>query len=117
MTVISNRETLTAGTDSCPAAGIAVRVWLFGALSNLSVERPLVLNFAAGFTVRDVINEIGKRCGPVFLNQVLCAEGSLLRCCRLFADGSPVDELDAPLGTDGSAIEVEMILLMGYEGG
>ncbi len=117
MTVIGNRGSVNTESPPWPTAQVAVRVWLFGALSTLSSERPLVLNFTPGFTVRDVINELGNRCGPAFLNQVLCAEGSLLRCCRLFADGSPVDELDAPLGADGSAIEVEIILLMGYEGG
>jgi hypothetical protein len=64
-----------------------------------------------------VIAAIGERCGPAFLEQVLWTAGSLLRCCRVFADGLPVDDLDAPLTADGSTVEVEMIVMMSYEGG
>ncbi len=117
MTVNANCESLKAGPGPWPGAGIAVRVWLFGALANLSPERPMVMTFPTGFTARDVIAAMAARCKPGLLEQVVCAEGSLLRHCRLFADGLPIDDLDAALSKDGSAIEVEMILLMGYEGG
>ncbi|MHA1108397.1 MAG: hypothetical protein ACTSQV_04685 [Alphaproteobacteria bacterium] len=117
MTVSASRESLKAGPGSWPGAGISVRIWLFGALASLSTERPLALTFPAGSTARDVVAAMAARCKPGFLDQVLCADGSLLRHCRLFADGLPIDDLDAPLGEDGGAIEIEMILLMGYEGG
>lgn len=95
----------------------AVRVWLFGALSALSPERPMTLLFPAGCTSREVIEAMGERCGPALLDQVLEEGGSLLGCCRVFANGLAVEDLDAPLTGAGSAMDVEMILLMGYEGG
>ncbi len=106
-----------ARARSKPNTEIAVRVWLFGALSALCSERPFVLKFSTGATARHVIEAIGERCGPAFLEQVLCTAGSLLRCCRVFANGIPVDDLDALLTADGSTVEVEMIVMMSYEGG
>ncbi len=103
--------------DGNAGAVTRVRVWLFGALSALSPERPLVLEFTSGFTARQVIEAMAVRCGPALPAQALDETGSLLRCCRLFIDGFPVEDLDLPLGADGSAVEIEMILLMGYEGG
>lgn len=101
-----------------PDTEIAVSVWLFGALSTLGPKRPFVLKFSTGVSARQVIAAISERCGPAFLEQVLCTAGSLLRCCRVFADGLPVDDLDAPLlAGGGSTVEVEMIVMMSYEGG
>ena len=40
-----------------------VRVWLFGALSALTPERPLVLSLSERFTVGDVVARLGDRLG------------------------------------------------------
>lgn len=107
----------TADTEAAVKVQTRVRVWLFGALSALSPERPMVLEFTSGFTARQVIEAMAVRCGPALPAQALDETGSLLRCCRLFVDGFPVEDLDLPLGADGPSVEIEMILLMGYEGG
>jgi hypothetical protein len=77
----------------------------------------VVLHFPTGFSARNAIEAMAARCGPALLDQVLDAEGSLLRYCRVFVNGLPVEDLDTALAADGPAVEIEMILLMGYEGG
>ena len=122
MTIAGSRKAhAVASSPGPPGPGAetdaTVRVWLFGALAALSPERPVELHFPAGFTARNAIEAMAERCGPALLDQVLCAEGSLLRYCRVFVNGLPVEDLDLPLASDRPAVEIEMILLMGYEGG
>ena len=37
--------------------------------------------------------------------------------CRVFIDGYPLEDFDQPLDNGKPAIELEMILLLAYEGG
>lgn len=101
------------GTD-CP---ISARIWLFGALAALSAERPMTVPLRSEPTAGDAIEAIGQRLGRPFLDQVLSEPAVLFRCCRIFANGHPVNGLDEPLVPDGSAMEIEILLLTGYEGG
>ena len=97
--------------------GVAVRVWLFGALSALAAERPMVLRLAAGFTAGDVIARLGDRLGDEFISRVLSAPGEKFSHCRVFVDGYAVERLDAPIPTGGATAEVELILMIAPEGG
>ena len=101
------------GTD-CP---ISARIWLFGALAALSTERPMTVQLRRESTASDAIEAIGQLLGQPFLDQVLSEQGALFRCCRIFANGHPVNGLGEPLVANGSAMEIEILLLMGYEGG
>lgn len=107
---------VTEQADARTADG-AAHVWLFGALSALTPERPVVLRLGEGFTAYDVIEAMGDRLGPAFLDRVLCAPGEKFSHCRIFADGVTVDDLDTPLCAAGSTAEIEMILLIAAEGG
>ena len=97
--------------------GVTVRVWLFGALSALAPERPLVLCLAAGFTAGEVIARLGERLGDEFVSRVLSAPGEKFSHCRVFVDGYAVERLDAPIPTGGATAEVELILMIAPEGG
>jgi hypothetical protein len=97
--------------------GIAVRVWLFGALSALATERPLVLALAEGFTAGEVIGRLGDRLGDQFVSRVLSAPGEKFSHCRIFVDGFAVERLDQPIETNGATAEIEFILLIAPEGG
>lgn len=108
------------GRVACPpaeAGGVAVRVWLFGALSALAPARPVVLGLAAGFTPGDVIAALGQRCGPEFLDRVLRAPGEKFSHCRLFVNGLAIEDLGQPVEAGGATAEIEMILLIAPEGG
>ena len=104
-------------TGTRPEHLYTVRIWLFGALAALSPERPLDLKFAAGFTARDVIKAMAERCDSALSDHVLDDAGTLVRYCRIFADGRAVEDLDTPLTGRTADMDIEMILLMGYEGG
>ncbi len=107
-----------AKTAVSPAVDdVEVRVWLFGALSALSAERPLVLGLAPGFTAGDVIEHLGDSLGDEFLSRVLAAPGEKFSHCRLFADGFAVEDLDAPIRSSGETTVIELILMIAPEGG
>ena len=102
-----------------PGAGadIAVEIRLFGILSSVTPERPVILHLPAGFTAGDVICEMGNRYGADFLEKITTSPGQTADCCQIFINGLPVDDLGAPLEAEGSSAEIEMILLSAYEGG
>ncbi len=93
-----------------------VRVWLFGALSALTPERPLVLSLSERFTVGDVVARLGDRLGDEFVSRVLSAPGEKFSHCRIFVDGFAVENLDEPLAT-GEIVSIEFILMIAPEGG
>ncbi len=97
--------------------GVSVRVWLFGALSALATERPMVLPFTEGFTAGEVIARLGEKLGGEFVDRVLSAPGEKFSHCRIFVDGYAVERLDAPIPTSGATAEVELILMIAPEGG
>lgn len=93
-----------------------LHVWLFGALSALTPERPLVLRLTEPFTVGDVIERLGDRLGDEFISRVLFAPGEKFSHCRVFVDGFAVENLDEPLEA-GETAEIEFILMIAPEGG
>lgn len=95
----------------------SVHVWLFGTLSRFDPERPVVLHLPRDFTAGDVVARLGERYGAKFLDRVLSAPGEKFSHCRLFVNGSLVEELDTPIETNGTATDIEMILLIAAEGG
>lgn len=102
-----------------PEAGAnrRVQVWLFGSLADEAAERPLAVEFNGPFTVGDVISELGRRCGPAFLDRVTDCGGGIVRTCRVFVNGEPVDDAATPVRTEASQTDIELILLTAAEGG
>lgn len=96
---------------------VPVQVWLFGQLAQAETERPLTLTLQTPFSVRDVIAELGRRCGSELLAKVTGPDGGKLKLCRVFVDGLPADDPDTPVNVQTSPAQVEMILLTGIEGG
>lgn len=99
------------------AAPVSVNVWLYGSLASVSAERPLVLELPYDFTVGEVLAELVRRYGEEFSDQVIGVDGKKLRHCRVFVDGHPADDPEAPVHTGPSPALVEMILLTAIEGG
>jgi hypothetical protein len=94
-----------------------VQVWLFGSLADGSVERPLAVEFRGAFSAGDVIAEVGRRCGRIFLDRVTDAGGEVIRNCRVFVNGQPVEDTTEPIRTDAMQTDIELILLTAAEGG
>jgi hypothetical protein len=110
--------------DSAPAPRpretgepVDVQVWLFGRMANPEVGNPLPLRLAAGCAVRDVISELGRRLGPDFLRSVLSESGESFNTCRVFLEGEPAGDMDAPIPRVSAATTVEIILFREIEGG
>ena len=108
----ATRATAPARIDS--TRPVEVRVRLFGMLVGREVAHPLVLQFASGCALRDVIDELGRRLGREFLRHVLSDSGQSFNTCRLFLDGEPVQDLSTPIP---NAASVEIILFREIEGG
>lgn len=107
-----------AGSDvEHAAASIEVQVWLFGRLVGPEVANPVGIQCAAGATVRDVIDELGRRLGPEFLSMVLNESGESLETCRVFLDGEAAGGMAAPIPCGSDATRVEIILFREIEGG
>ena len=101
----------------CADAATCAEIWLFGSLADAVPERPLRLQFRNPFSIDDVIAEVGRHCGDGFLSRVTAPNGSLLRHCRVFVNGEPVEDPGAPVCTQRSSNQIEMILLTAAEGG
>lgn len=99
------------------AAPVAVDVWLYGSLASVMAKRPLQLQLSQGFSVGDVIAELGRRYGKVFSDRVIGADGRKFSHCRVFVDGMPAEDIEAPVTAGPSPAMVEIILLTAIEGG
>lgn len=108
----------TAAAPDAPRAGapVEIQVWLFGMLAGSKATNPLVLQFAGGCALRDVIDELGRRLGPDFLRTVVSESGETFNTCRVFLDGELAKDLATPVA-GGAAATVEIILLSEIEGG
>ena len=93
---------------------VEVRVRLFGSLRGSGV--PITLALGDGFTLRHVIAGLEARLGAEFLDGVLDEKGDLISQCRIFVDGRMIESLALPLPS-GPQANVEIILLVGIEGG
>ena len=96
---------------------ISVKVWLYGSLASVVEERPVELKLPQGFSVADVLAELGRRYGDALLELLVNPDGRKTRFCRVFVDGMPADDVDAPVHSGSSPALVEMILLTAIEGG
>jgi hypothetical protein len=96
---------------------VCVQAWLFGSLADGVVERPVTVEFRGPFSVGDVIAELGRRCGRIFLDRVTDAGGRIVRNCRVFVNGQPVDDTTTPIRADALQTDIELILLTAAEGG
>ena len=99
-----------------PAGPIEIQVWLFGMLAGPEVTNPLKIQFARGCSLRDVLDELGRRLGPEFLRTVVSDSGEPFNTCRMFLDGEPAKDMVTPISA-GTAANVEMILFREIEGG
>jgi len=96
---------------------VDVQVWLFGRMANPDVANPVPLRLAAGCTVRDVIDELGRRLGPDFLRSVLSESGETFNTCRVFLEGEAARDAAVPIPKASAATSVEIILFREIEGG
>lgn len=109
----------TAAAQETKGAGapVEVQVWLFGRLASPEVANPLVLRLAAGCTVRDVFDELGRRLGPDFLRILVSESGESFNTCRVFLDGEPAEDMATRISGGPAAASVEIILFREIEGG
>jgi len=114
----SRRAPDAPGTTAAEAgAPVEVQVWLFGRLASPEVANPLMLRFAGGCAVRDVIDELGRRLGPDFLRTLVGESGESFNTCRVFVDGEPAKNMATPISGGQAATTVEIILFREIEGG
>lgn len=100
-----------------PKAVVNLEVLLFGGLSSVAAERSLNLQLQSPFSVGDAIAKIGQRLGGEFLRYVTEPSGAALRCCRVFVNGEPVNDIGTPIQCSPCSSKMEMILLTAAEGG
>jgi hypothetical protein len=98
-------------------APVEVQAWLFGRLASPEIANPLTLRFAGGCTVRDVIDELGRRLGPDFLRTLVSESGESFNTCRVFVDGEHAKDMATPISGGAAAATVEIILFREIEGG
>lgn len=96
---------------------VRVQVWLFGYLSDGIAKGPVTVECLAPFSVRQVVAELGRTLGPEFLERLTETTGELMRNCRAFVNGEPVDDTAAPIHTTASQTDIELIVLTAAEGG
>lgn len=95
----------------------AVRVWLYGALSLLCPERPLVIDFPRGITVGEMIDILCHHVGFALRDGVMETPTRKSNICRVFFNGTLVGLEDRLPDTAGGPADFEMIVLTASEGG
>ena len=103
----------TSGHSQQLALDRVVRIWLFGRLSARNVPRPLVLTLPHGISAREAILQAREQLGSDVVDNAVTPGG----CCRVCINGRIVDELDRPLEIGPNDTDIEMILLIPYDGG
>ena len=106
-----------SASDAVSEPSLAMRVELFGILATSTSNRALTLQLPAKASVGDVIANLRARFGEELFEHVYKAQGALNGCCRVFIDGCPADDLEAPLARGAGSPTVEVILLTPAEGG
>jgi len=96
---------------------IEIRISLFGVLSMHIPERPLVLTKPRSTTVSQIITHLEDKYLQSVPEMAAQDPAGLSPYCRVFIDGYPLEEFDQPLDNGKPMIELEMILLLAYEGG
>ncbi|MAF49095.1 MAG: hypothetical protein QGH73_01940 [Rhodospirillales bacterium] len=96
---------------------IEVSVRLFGILAGLVEKNPFVLNMPVPVRAGEVVARVQEMTGPAVFANPARRIGETSPSCRLFVNGQPIEDFEARLDQDGAPIEVEMILVLAYEGG
>jgi hypothetical protein len=116
-----SRGSAAAATAPEPAGQdgpVEIRVRLFGMLVGPEVTNPMVLQFARGCALQDVMQELGRRLGPQVMRNLVGENGRSFNTCRLFLDGEPVEDMATRISRKGPAAPtVEIILFREIEGG
>ena len=108
----------TAPEPASPDGPVEIRVRLFGMLVGPEVPNPMVLQFARGCALRDVMQELGRRLGPDVMRNLVSENGQSFNTCRVFLDGEPVEDMATRISRKGPAgPTVEIILFREIEGG
>jgi hypothetical protein len=94
-----------------------VRIWLYGALSQLCHERPLTIEFPRGITVSEMIEILSRHVGSDLIEKIMETPSRKLNVCRIFLDGTLVGLDDRLPDAAGGSAEFEMIMLTAIEGG
>jgi hypothetical protein len=94
-----------------------VRIWLYGALSQLCHERPLTIEFPRGITVSEMIEILSRHVGSDLIEKIMETPSRKLSVCRIFLGGTLVGLDDRLPDTAGAPAEFEMIMLTAIEGG
>jgi len=96
---------------------VTVNVWLFGILAVQIPESPVRLKMPENFRVADIIKILEQKYGGHIFADTKRNHQELASCCRAFLDGYPIDNYDLPLDVDRESMDLELILLLAYEGG
>lgn len=101
-----------------PAGTVELSVRLFGILAGLVPENPTTLKLPAPVTAGDVVAAVQEWTGPAVFAHPARTLGETSPSCRLFVAGKPIEDFGARLENDGgAALDVELILVLAYEGG
>lgn len=104
-------------TPAGGSSGIEVRVLMYGLIFQVTREQQVNLTVEAGATVGDVIDALGARYGAAFIDQVMRTAGRKASHSIVAVDNRIVHDLSMPLAPGRATATVEIILLIGHEGG
>lgn len=99
------------------AADITLKISLFGILARHIPERPLMLTMPGTTTVSDLITYLEKEYLQSVPELATDDPAGLSPFCRVFIDGYPIEDFNLLVDNGKPVIDLEMILLLAYEGG
>lgn len=94
-----------------------IRLKLMGPLARLAGERETRLLVGEGATVRDLLGLLAARYGPEFADAIFRTAGEVHTHLRTFLDERDADLGDRIAGDGGTAPEVAVLIIPGFEGG
>ncbi|NQV56719.1 MAG: hypothetical protein HQ503_12740 [Rhodospirillales bacterium] len=98
-------------------AAVNVSVRLFGILSAIVPENPIHMTMTQPVAIGDVIARVQAVAGPAFFANRSRTFAAASPSCRVFADGFPIEDVEAILEPKDGSIDLEIILVLAYEGG
>ena len=116
-TRVPEKEAADLTQAAQPEVPVEIEVWLFGMMAGPGVTNPLRFQLASRCSLRDVLDELGRRLGSEFLRTIASESGELFNTCRVFLDGEPVKDVATRICVTRAKATVEMILFREIEGG
>ena len=98
---------------------IRVKVSFYGVIKDAVSEPTIEVQMPNKFTLRQLLNNLGDKCGESFRESVLDDQYGVKNYVRLFVNKELIDnlDLDRELGIAERSVDASILIMPSFEGG